>query len=71
MYTYEFERICTHFEGWGPLDGNLYQTEDHQRLILNRAKDGWRYVGFIPTSQRGSGQIQEMELVFEKEVPEQ
>ncbi len=33
-----------------------------------RASDGWRYVGYIPTKQRGTGHMQELDLIFEKEA---
>lgn len=29
--------------------------------------EGWRYVGYIPTRQRRTGHIQELDLIFEKE----
>ena len=40
------------------------------KYSYEKAKKGWRYVGFVPTIQRGTGHIQEMELGFEKEVKE-
>ncbi len=63
MYTYEYEKVFVK----GGLVMN--RTVDHQEIINNRARDGWRYVGFIPTAQSGQGAIGEMDLVFEKEVP--
>jgi len=68
MYRYEFERIETSLCGWGPFAGNDYMTDDFKSIILHRANDGWRYVGYIPVSQRGTGHVAEMDLVFEKEV---
>jgi len=41
---------------------------DHREIINSRAKHGWRYVGYIPTRQRGTGHVQELDLIFEKEV---
>lgn len=29
---------------------------------------GWRFVGSIPTKQRGTGHTQEIDLIFEKEI---
>ena len=48
--------------------GYIYSIEDYRSIISERAKDGWRYVGCIPTKQRGTGHIQEMDLIFEKEL---
>ena len=48
--------------------GNIYSVDNYRAIINRRAENGWRYVGFIPTKQRGTGHIQEMDLIFEKEV---
>ncbi len=66
MYIYEYERISSGLTGWG-LSGNRYETEEYKKIITKRAAEGWRYVGFIPALQRGTGHIEEMDLVFEKE----
>lgn len=68
MYKYEYETVCCTFGGWGPFDGNDYQIEDYRSKIDRRARDGWRYVGCIPTRQRGTGHTQEIDLIFEKEI---
>ena len=67
MYRYEYETISCNFEGWGLGAGNVYRIEEYRSVIEKRALKGWRYVGFIPVKQRGSGHIQEMDLIFEKE----
>ena len=69
MYTYEYETVSVGFDGWGPLSGNDYSfTSDYRGIIATRAKNGWRYVGYLPTRQRGTGHVQELDLIFEKEV---
>ena len=69
MYIYEYESVGVGFDGWGPLGGNDYSMmADHREIIHTRSKNGWRYVGYIPTRQRGTGHIQELDLIFEKEV---
>lgn len=68
MYTYEYERVKCGLDGWGFLGGNVYDIGDFQTIIDNRAKEGWKYVGFIPSKQRGTGHIQEITLIFEKQV---
>lgn len=67
MYRYEYENISCNFEGWGLGAGNVYRIEEYRSVIEKRALKGWRYVGYIPVKQRGSGHIQEMDLIFEKE----
>ena len=50
------------------MGGNRYGTEEYRAVILSRAKNGWRYVGFLPAVQRGTGHIEEIDLIFEKET---
>lgn len=66
MYKYEYEKIKSDFDGWGAFNGNIYTIDVYQDIIEKRSKEGWRYVGFIPTKQRGTGHIQELDLIFEK-----
>ena len=68
MYIYEYETICFSLGGWGVSSGNVFTADDYRTIINKRAEDGWRFVGCIPTKQRGTGHTQEMDLVFEKEV---
>ena len=67
MYKYEYETVRCDFGGWCLGSGNIYSIEDYRPIIAERAKQGWRYVGYIPTKQRGTGHIQELDLIFEKE----
>ncbi len=68
MYKYEYETVSCNFDGWGLGYGNVYSIADYRSIIDRRAERGWRYVGYIPTTQRGTGHIQEIDLIFEKEV---
>ena len=66
MLEYEFEEVaCDEVCG-------LYmrETAAHQKVILRRAADGWRYVGFIPRYQRAGGFIETIDLVFERRRPD-
>lgn len=67
MYRYEYETVSCHFGGLGFVSGNVYNIENYRSVIEKRAGDGWRYVGYTPTKQRGTGHTQEMDLIFEKE----
>ena len=49
-------------------DNYYREIEDYRAIINKRASEGWRYVGYIPTKQRGTGHTQELDLIFEKEV---
>lgn len=67
MYRYEYETISCDLGGWGLVGGNVYYIDDYRSIIDTRASNGWRYVGCVPTKQRGTGHAQEMDLIFEKE----
>lgn len=66
MYTYEYETVYIGCNGFGLINGKIYSIEDYRQIIDKRAEDGWRYIGFIPTKQRGTGHIEEIDLIFEK-----
>ena len=68
MYIYEYETVSCDFGGWGAFGGNVYSIEGYRSIIDIRAKSGWRFVGVIPTKQRGTGHTEEMDLIFEKEI---
>ena len=63
MYKYEYVTIV---EKKGNLDG----TQEYRAIIDKYAQDGYRYVGFIPTLEKGTG-LQfgrsAIDLVFEKQ----
>ena len=68
MFKYEYETVNCDMGGWGFTSGSIFETDDYRSIINKRAADGWKYVGYIPTKQRGTGHIQELDLIFEKEV---
>lgn len=68
MFRYEYEKVRCDFTGLGLFAGNVYELENYRQVIDQRARDGWRYVGYMPTKQRGTGHIEELDLIFEKEV---
>ena len=68
MYKYVYEKVSCDFGGFGMFDGKVIETDDYQTIIDTKAKEGYRYVGWVPTKQRGTGHISEIDLVFEKEI---
>lgn len=68
MYLYEYETVTYKMDGWGLGAGNVYCIDNYRPIIKKRGLDGWRFVGAIPTKQRGTGHTQEIDLIFEKEV---
>lgn len=72
MYKYEYETVIIEFGGFGLINGNVYKIDEYKDIINKRASEGWRYVGFIPTRQRGrTGHTDEIDLIFEKRIEEE
>lgn len=68
MKRYEFETLETTFgTGYSIFGGIKAGTYGHREIIERRARDGWRYAGFIPTTQMADGRITEMDLIFERD----
>ena len=40
---------------------------DYHNIIDNAAEEGWRYAGFLPTTQTAHGAVLEYDLIFERE----
>lgn len=50
--------------------GNLIgaRSDNHREIIDKYAKQGYRYVGYIPTVMSDYGKIKDMDLIFERDV---
>ena len=70
MFKYEYETVNCSMDGWGVFSGNVYTIEDYRSVIDAKAKEGWRYVGYVPTKQKGTGHVEELDLIFEKWIQE-
>ena len=71
MWEYDFVTIETEYgTGWNPFGGMQIDTQGHRELILQKASEGWRFVAAIPTQQHATGQIDALDLVFEREKKE-
>lgn len=62
MYRYEYETMDVGGGFW--LDNSKRM---HRELIDTRAREGWRYVGYVPMEYMGSGIPQWLDLIFERE----
>lgn len=64
MYEYKYVH---HKTGGLWTNGN----RDHREIIDQNARDGWRYVGFVPTHFTGHGGIAAADLIFERLLPDE
>lgn len=65
MYQYEYVTLDTGGGFWF----NNAECE-HREIIGKYAAQGWRYVGYIPVSFTGNGGTSEIDLIFERPVPQ-
>ena len=60
---YEYDYVTLYVGGGFWLNNADCQ---HRTIIGERAAQGWRYVGYIPTRFSGEGGSQEIDLIFER-----
>ena len=69
MLEYDFVSLDTDWgTGYSLFGGVRIDTNGHREVIAQRAAEGWQYVGWLPTTQRATGQIDQIDLIFEREV---
>ena len=60
-YEYAYEEVAWH--------GMMTLREsEHRAIIAQRAVDGWRFVGVVPTTMNTEGTWRTADLVFEREL---
>ena len=71
MLEYDFITVETKYgTGYSLFGGVRIDTAGHREIIRDKAAEGWRYVGYVPAVQRASGQIDAIDLIFEREKKE-
>ena len=68
MKEYKFIELETDWGEWNPFTGVGIDTQGHREIIRAQAADGWEYAGWVPSSQRGEGYIERIDLIFAREV---
>lgn len=59
MFEYKFVKIDLNFWGNNP-------KEDYQDIIMNHAKEGWRFVQIFAPPTKGYGSAPYFEIIFER-----
>ena len=65
MYEYQYVELYTGGGFW--IDNG---TGAHREVIDREAREGWRYVAYVPLSFTSNGGIKSMDLIFERESRE-
>ena len=68
MYKYEYVTVSAEMEGYLAKFNDVLSLDDYRKIIDEKAAEGWRYVGYIPTRESMKGYLRELDLIFEKEV---
>ena len=68
MYKYEYVTVSAEMEGYLAKFNNVLSLADYRKIIDEKAAEGWRYVGYMPTRESMKGYLRELDLIFEKEV---
>lgn len=67
MYKYEYVTVSAEMEGYLAKFNNVLSLADYRKIIDEKAAEGWRYVGYMPTRESMKGYLRELDLIFEKE----
>ena len=67
MRKVEFVRIKSELIGYGLGKGTKYGFDRVEEIIKERIENGWDYCGYVPIETRGTGDIETMSLVFQKD----
>ena len=63
----EFIRLKSELYGYGFGKGAKYGFEGVEEIIKERIESGWDYCGYVPLETRGTGDIETISLIFQKE----
>jgi hypothetical protein len=67
MKEVEFVNVSSDLCGYGLGKGTKYRFNGVQAVSQKRIQDGWEYCGFVPYETRGTGDIETMKLIFQRE----
>ena len=68
MKKVEFVRVKSQLSGYGLGKGTKYCFDGAEEIIRGMITAGWEYSGYIPIETRGTGDIETMSLIFQREV---
>ncbi len=66
MKGVEFVHIKSELCGYGFGKGTKYSFDGAEDIIRERIEAGWEFCGFVPLETRGTGDIETMSLIFQR-----
>jgi hypothetical protein len=67
MKKVEFVRVRSSLCGYGLGKGTKYSFKGAEKIIKEYIENGWSFEGYIPIETRGTGDIETMSLVFQRD----
>ena len=67
MKKVKFVRVRSELSGYGFGKGTKYSFDGVEDIIREHIQDGWSFEGYVPVTTRGTGDIEELSLIFQRE----
>lgn len=67
MKQVEFVKVRSELSGYGLGKGTVYRFSGVEQTIRHYIESGWEYCGYVPLETRGTGDIEMISLVFQRE----
>ncbi len=67
MKKIEFVKVRSEVCGYGLGKGSRYSFKKAEEIIKEYIENDWSFAGYIPIETRGTGDIETMSLIFQKE----
>lgn len=67
MKKIEFVRVRSEVCGYGLGKGARYSFKEAEAIIKEYIENDWSFKGYIPIETRGTGDIETMSLIFQKD----
>lgn len=67
MKKVEFVRVKSELCGYGFGKGTKYSFDGVEDIIRERVANGWSFEGYVPLETRGTGDMETISLVFQRD----
>lgn len=67
MKKVEFVRVTAGLSGYGLGKGIKSSFEPIEEIIEKRIMDGWSFQGYVPIETRGTGELETLSLIFQRD----
>ena len=68
MKKVEFVRLESKMNGFGIGKEVKYIFDDSRDILKEKIENGWDFNGYVPVVQRGTGDVEQIDLIFTKKA---